>query len=315
MQAAYVATKRILWALPVLLAVSFATYALLFQVGDPARVAAGELATEEQIELTRQRLGLDRPLLEQYGDWLGDVLSGDLGLSYAGARPVTELVVQRVPPTVSLMLTALAVSLLVSLPAGLAAARWPSGWVDSTVKVISAFGIAVPNFFLGLVLILVFAVKLGWLPAGGYRDFGASPAEWLRRLILPAITLGTALAAEQARTLRASMKSEMGSDYVRTARAKRVSNLSIAVKHAGRNASLPLVTVVGLQVGRVLAGTVFVETVFSIPGLGSLAAQSVISRDLPTVQALVILTSVVVLTASLVVDVAYERLNPVLRKG
>lgn len=309
------ATGRLVASVPLLLAVTLGTFLMLYGIGDVATAVAGESASADQIAAIRQSLGLDQPVLFQYGDWLAGMVHGDFGVSFRTGRPIGELLAQRIEPTVSLAVVALALSLAVAVPLAFAGARFPGSVFDRLTQVGSVIGLSIPNFFLGLLLVLVFAVELGWAPATGYSRLADGFGPWLGGLILPGVTLGLSLAGEQARTLRASLRQEMRADYVRTARAKNVPERIVLIRHAGRNASLPLVTVLGLQIGRMLAGAVLVEAVFGLPGLGTLATEAVFTRDLPVVQAIVLLTAMVVLAASLVVDLTYSVLAPTTRSS
>lgn len=315
MQYARYVFGRLLLAVPTLLLVTFGSYVLLFSLGDPASAIAGESATREQLEQIRENLGLDQSVFRQYWNWLVDFLHGNLGRSFGSGRPVSDLIEQRLPVTASLGALALVVAVLVSIPLAFLGARHPGTVIDRSASVASVLGLSIPNFFLGLLLTLVFAVRLGWFPATGYTAFTESPQQWLSHLVLPAITLGLAMAGEQARTLRTSLAYEMSEDYIRTARAKNVPRNRILFRHAGRNAGVPLVTVIGLQIGRIVAGAVLVEAVFAIPGIGSLISAAVFTKDLPVVQAVVALTAVVVILLSLLVDLAYGWLTPSARSG
>ncbi|MDI9894433.1 ABC transporter permease [Rhodococcus sp. IEGM 1381] len=302
--------QRLLISVPLLLAVTAGTFVLLYGIGDLAASVAGENADAEQIEAIRRQLGLDRPLPVQYFDWLTGVLHGDFGESLRSGRPVADLLGQRLGATISLALFALILSLLISIPMTLLAARFPGSLLDRGCQFIAVVSMSIPNFFLGLLLVLLFAVQLGVFPASGYAPIGDGVNLWATYMFLPAVTLASGLAGEQIRTFRAALHQELDKEYVRTARAKNVSETSVVAKHAGRNAGLPLITIVGLQIGRLLAGTVLIEIVFGIPGLGSSATDAVLTRDVPVVQAIVLLTAVAVLLASLVVDLAYGILAP-----
>jgi len=297
-----------------LLLISFASFAMLYLVGDPATAVAGSQATLEDIERVRQEQGFDRPLTEQYLDWLGSALTGDLGVSYTVQRSVVGMIGESLPITISLSLTALVLATVVATGVGVVAGLRPEGRFDRFLTTGAVLGIAVPNFVLGMVLVAIFAVWLGWLPATGYRPFSAGPLEWARFMFLPAVTLGVGLLAQQVRTLRSSMIKEMESGYVRTARAKHLSEPVIVVKHAARNALLPIVTVIGLQMSRVITGAILVEQVFAIPGIGQLTVRAVAGRDLPLVQGLVVLFAATILLANLLVDLTYGWLNPSTRR-
>lgn len=302
--------QRLLIAVPLLLAVTAGTFVLLYGIGDVAGAVAGENAGAEQIDAVRSELGLDRPLPVQYFDWLWGVLRGDLGESLRSGRDVTDLLGQRLNATIELAVFTLILSLLMSVPITMLAARFPGSLLDKFGQLVAVVSMSFPNFFLGLLFVLLFAVSLGVSPSSGYAPLGDGINLWATYMLLPALTLATGLAGEQIRTFRAALHQELGKEYVRTARAKNVSETAVVAMHAGRNAGLPLITILGLQVGRLLAGTVLIEVVFGIPGLGSSATEAVLTRDVPVVQAIVLLTAIVVLVASLLVDLAYGLLAP-----
>ncbi len=306
--------KRLVALVPLLFVVSFAVYSLLLLVpGDPAVTLAGDNPTPELIAETRARLGLDDPILVQYGRWLGHAVRGDLGNSLYSSQSVTSAVTARLPVTLSLTVASLTFALLVSVPAGLLAARRPGGVIDRLASFGSSLGVALPSFWIGLVLIIVFTIKVKWLPPVGYVGFLDSPLVWLRHMILPAVSLGSVAAAETTRQLRGSMVDVLGADYIRTARAKGVRQRGVLLKHALRNAAGPVLTVLGLQVTFLLGGSVIVEQLFNIPGLGSLAINAVLSRDVPVIQGVVIVAVLVAVFANLLVDIAYGLLDPKVR--
>ncbi|GAA3724736.1 peptide/nickel transport system permease protein [Spinactinospora alkalitolerans] len=305
---------RALSAIPILLAVTFGTYVMLFAIGDPASVVAGEGATPEQVEEVRQRLGLDRPIVLQYLAWLGNVLQGNLGESLHHKGAVTALLAQHMPPTLLLSLLALLLATVSAVAMGTAVGMRPDGLVDRGLRGLSLLGIAVPNFLVGLLLVLAFAIWLPWFPAGGYRtpaEVGVGPM--LSYLVLPAIALGISLMCQQMRTFRASLVREYRADYVRTARMKGASERSVFFGHVSRNASGPLVTVIGLEIGVLITGALLVEAVFAIPGIGTLTLESVRGQDFPVVQGLVALFAAVVMAANLVADLVVLWLDPAAR--
>lgn len=306
-----VVARRLVAAVPILLVVTFATYVMLFSIGDPAAVVAGENATRQQVEQVRQELGLDRPLVVQYLSWLGGVLSGDFGESLHHRGSVTDLIGQNLPPTLLLSSMAMAIAVVASVLMGSAIGVRPGGLLDRGLRGIAVLGIAIPNFLVGLVLILVFAVWLPWFPPGGYRspsEVGLGEALWY--LLLPACALALSLMCQQMRTFRASLVKEYGADYVRTARMKGVSRRNVFFRHVSRNASAPLVTVIGLEVGVLITGALLVEVVFAIPGVGTLTLEAVRGQDFAVVQGLVALFALVVLGANLVADLVASWLNP-----
>ena len=305
---------RLLAAVPLLIAVTFGTFVLLYSTGDVASAVAGENASAAQIALIRKDLGLDRSVFIQYFHWITGLFQGDLGDSFRSGRSVTDLIGQRIGTTISLAVVALVISLAISVPAAFLGSRFPGSLVDRFTQVGSIIGLSIPNFFLGLVVVLFFAVQLRWLPSSGYSNLADGFGPWLQHLLLPSATLGLAIAGEQARTFRASLRKELDADYIRTARAKNVPERVLLTRHAGRNAALPLITVVGLQVGRLLGGAVLIEAVFALPGLGGLMTEAVFTKDLPIVQAVILLSGIVVLLMSLLVDLSYGVLNPSVRR-
>jgi peptide/nickel transport system permease protein len=298
--------RRVLLTIPVLLGVATLVFALIhFIPGDPAQAMLGEGATPEDVEQLRQRLGLDRPLLVQYGSFLQGLLRGDLGVSLRNDQPVTQQILERMPATAELAFAAMAVAVVIALPLGIVAAVWRGTIVDVGAMTLSLVGISVPNFWLGPLLAIVFAVELGWLPVGGRGTVG--------HLVLPAATLGAALAAILARMTRASLLEELGEPYVLAARAKGVSRTRAVLHHALRNSLIPIVTILGLQFGVVLTGAVITETIFAWPGIGRLLIQSISFRDYPTVQGCVLLIAVTYVGVNLVTDLTYGFLDPRIR--
>ncbi|EME66792.1 MULTISPECIES: ABC transporter permease [Rhodococcus] len=303
--------QRLLAVLPLLLIATAITFGLIFLIpGDPAHRIAGETATPEQIELVRTELGLDQPVVVQYADFLGGLVRGDLGTSFTYKAPVLEMIVDRLPVTVSLTLVAVLVALAVGIPAGIVGGSRPGSWQDRATSVGSTLGVATPNFVLGLILVLVFALQLRVLPATGYTPLAKGVWPWLSHLLLPAIALGLAAAAEIARQLRSSMIEVMQQDYVRTATAKGLGRRSVLWKHALKNAFIPTATVLGMQIAFLLGGTAVIESVFGLKGLGDFAVQAVLSGDLPAIQGVVIFGVFATVVMSLLVDISYGYLNP-----
>ncbi len=292
----------------VLFGVTCLVFLLLHLVpGDPVEVMLGESAQPADREALRQALGLDRPLLVQFLDYFERLLRGDLGVSLHSQRPIVDLILERFPATLELALAALVVAVVIAFPLGvLAAVRKDTPW-DYSAMSVSLFGVSMPNFWLGPVLILIFSVWLGWLPVSG-RDEPTS-------IILPAITLGTALAAVLSRMVRAALLEVLGEDFVRTARAKGLSERRVIWRHALRNALLPVVTILGLQLGVLLGGAVITEIVFSWPGLGQLTIEAIQTRDYPVVQACVLLISVGYVLVNTLTDLVYAWLDPRVRLG
>ncbi|MFS3128314.1 ABC transporter permease [Nocardioides sp. Bht2] len=306
--------RRLAASIPLILLATVITFALVFFIpGDPAARIAGEGATPEQIAQVADDLGLDRPVAVRYLDFVGDAARGDLGTSYTFRTPVREMIVQRLPVTLSLTLVAVVMALLMGLPAGIYAARRAGRWQDRAATAVTTFGLATPNFVLGLLLILGLSIQLEWFPATGYMPMSEGFGLWLKHLILPGLALGVVAAAEIARQLRGSLIDVLKQDYIRTAVAKGLSPVSVVWKHALKNACMPVITVLGMQIAFLLGGTAVVESIFGIKGLGDFAVQSVMSRDLPAIQGMVIFAVLVTILASLVVDIAYGWLNPKVR--
>ena len=306
--------RRLLFMLPVALIVSFLTFMTIHLVpGDPARVLLGESATPQTVAALRAQLGLDKPLPVQFGLWLWQALHGDLGQSIQLQQPVSQAIIQRLPVTLELGVCSLLFSLLLALPLGVYSALHRDTWIDWLVNVLSLFGTAIPSFVAGLVLIFLFAVSLRIFPPGGYVSFSDDPLSNVRDLILPVIALGAGSVAVNMRQIRASMIEAMSQDYVRTARAKGVRERRISYVHALRNAIIPLLTIVGLQAGAILAGTFVVESIFLWPGVGQLAVTSILAKDYPLVQGIVLLSALAYMVANLLVDIGYALLDPRIR--
>ncbi|GAA4415823.1 ABC transporter permease [Georgenia halophila] len=309
--------RRVLIAIPLLLAVSILTFILLEAMpGDPARNQAGMDATAAEVEAVRQRMGLDRPAPERYLSWLGGFVTGDLGQSSVSGQPVTTLLAQRLPVTLELVGLAFVVSFVVSLPVALLAARRPGGLVDKAVMVMSMTLLAIPNFVMAILLVLVFAVVLRLLPAIGYVPLGEGLIPNLRSVILPVLALGIPIACFYARFLRGDLVEQLKSaDYVDTARAKGAGPWRVLWLHAFRNSSFGLLTLVGLNVGGLIGGTVIIEQIYAMPGMGMLMLQAVGSLDTAVVQICVFIFAAVAVFANLFVDVMYAVLDPRIRYG
>jgi len=305
--ARYFAT-RLVYALPVVfLVVSLVFFLIHLVPGDPVQQMLGERARAADVERMRQELGLDQPLLTQYGRYLSRLVRGDLGHSLRFNAPVTEIILARYPATMELTLAALVVALLLSIPAGVQAAVRRGQWSDRALGFLSLLGLSFPNFALGPVLILVFSVELGWLPVSGSGS--------LLNLVLPAVTLGAALAAILTRMVRTSVLEELGQDYVRTARAKGLAERRVRYKHVLRNSLIPVVTLVGLQLGALLSGAMVTETIFSWPGIGRLTLQAINSRDYPLVQGCFLTISVTYILVNLLTDLFYSVVDPRTRQA
>jgi peptide/nickel transport system permease protein len=303
--------RRLAGAIPLLLLISIMTFSLVIALpGDPALTIAGDSASEQRLEAIRERLGENDPILTRYAEWIGNAVQGDFGSSLFSETTVASAIWQRTPVTVSLTIVALAIALLVALPVGLLAGLRPGSAFDRLMTIGASTGAAVPSFWLGLLLSVIFAVKLGWFPAIGYVSFTEDPWEWLRHMMLPGLSLGLASAATLTRQLRSSVISVMQQDYIRTATAKGLRRRTVVLKHLLKNASIPAVTSLGLQVPLLLSGTVIIEGLFSLNGVGQYVISAVLLRDLPVVQAVVLLSATIVVLTNLLVDVSYGYLNP-----
>ena len=298
--------RRLVLTIPVLLGVATLVFSLIHLIpGDPAQAMLGEAAPQSDVEELRRQLGLDRPLVEQYALFLGGLVKGDLGTSLRTGMPVTEQIVERMPATFELAAAAMLVAILFSMPLGIAAAVRRGTVVDHAAMTVSLAGVSVPNFWLGPLLAIVFAVELGWLPVSGRGTWG--------HLVLPAVSLGAALAAILARMTRATMLEELREPYVQAARARGVSKSRAIMRHAFRNSLIPVVTLIGLQFGAVLTGAVITETIFAWPGIGRLLIQSIGFRDYPLVQGCILLIALTYVAVNLATDMLYGVLDPRIR--
>jgi len=306
--------RRIVATIPVMAIVALFVFSLLYIApGDPAAVIAGEQASPEDVEKIRRGLGLDRPFLSRFGDWSWHILQGDLGTSMFTGLPVTQLIVQRLEPTLSLMVVTLILAVTIAVPMGVMAA-WKAGtWVDRGLMAFAVLGFSVPVFVVGYLLAYVFALELDWFPVQGYTPLSAGFWPWLENLVLPAIALGCVYIALIARITRASMLEVLQQDYIRTARSKGMGQSGILFVHALKNAAVPIVTVIGIGVALLIGGAVVTESVFAIPGLGRLTIDAIVRRDYPVIQGIVLLFSLVYVLVNLVVDVLYTLLDPRIR--
>jgi peptide/nickel transport system permease protein len=304
--------RRLAQMLPVLLVASLGIWAMLYAVpGGPAGMILGENATPEQVAALRAELGLDLPIIQQYGRWLVGALSGNMGRSIFSHQPVASLVAERLPATFQLGVAAILVGLLLGMPVAILSALRPGGWLDRALSGWSALALGVPTFWLGILLILLFAVELRWLPsASAHVPFFQNPLEAARNVALPAITLGTYVSGIFARFLRASLLAELSADYVRTARAKGLPERQVIGSHALSNALLPFVTVVGLMTANFIGGAVVTEAVFTYPGLGRLLVQGISQRDYPLIQGCILVVMLIYMVANIVVDVIYAWIDP-----
>jgi len=306
--------RRLLVAIPTLLLVSVMVFSLLKLLpGDPVLALAGEERDPQVIEYLRSKYSLDEPLPVQYFNWLGGILQGDFGLSIRTRLPIGEMILEKLPVTLQLSFQAMIIALIIGIPAGVLAAIKRGTPLDYLVSMIGLGGLSIPSFWLGIMLILLFAVSLGWLPSGGYVGFFDSPIDNLRYTLLPSLVLGTAAAAIVMRHTRSSMIATLKQDYVRTARAKGLREYLVVTRHALRNGLIPVVTTSTLHLGELLSGAVLTEQVFGIPGFGKMIVDGVFSRDYAVVQAVVLCAAVMFLLMSLIADIAYVILSPRLR--
>jgi peptide/nickel transport system permease protein len=310
---AYV-VRRVIATIPVMAVVALFVFSLLYIApGDPAAVIAGDQASPADVERIRQSLGLDRPFLIRFTEWVWQILHGDLGTSIFTNLPVTTMMAQRFEPTLSLMVITLIFAVAVAVPMGVVAA-WKAGtWIDRLIMAFAVFGFSVPVFVIAYLLAYVFALELEWLPVQGYTPLSEGLWPWFENLILPAIALGCVYIALIARITRAAMLEVLQQDYIRTARAKGIGQQGILFVHALKNASVPIVTVIGIGIALLIGGAVVTESVFAIPGLGRLTVDAILRRDYPLIQGLVLLFSFVYVLVNLAVDLSYTLLDPRIR--
>ncbi len=306
--------RRVLSTIPVMAIVALFVFSLLYIApGDPAAIIAGDQATPADVERIRAGLGLDRPFLIRFGEWVWHVLSGDLGVSIFTNLPVTRMIQQRLEPTVSLMVLTLILSIVVAVPMGVVAA-WNQGtWIDRLIMVLAVFGFSVPVFVVGYILAYVFALQLDWFPVQGYTPLARGFGPWLGNLVLPSVALGGVYIALIARITRATMLEVLSQDYIRTAKAKGVGSRTVLFLHALKNAAVPIVTVIGIGVALLIGGAVVTESVFAIPGLGRLVVDAILRRDYPVIQGVVLLFSFVYVLVNLGVDLLYTVFDPRIR--
>jgi peptide/nickel transport system permease protein len=306
--------RRLAATVPVMLIVAVFVFLMLrLTPGDPAAVIAGDNANSEQVAAIRNSLGLDQPIFTQFFIWFGNILRGDFGESFFFKKTVAELITSRLEPTLALSLATITIAVCVAVPLGVLAAYKHGSWIDRLVMVFSVIGFSVPVFVLGYLLIYLFAIELKLFPVQGYRSIEDGLWPFLYRLILPGITLSVIYIALIARITRASVLEVLGEDYIRTAYAKGLSNRVVLMRHALRNAAVPIVTVIGIGVALLIGGVVVTESVYNIPGLGRLTVDAVLGRDYPTIQAVILLFSFVYVLINLVIDLAYTLLDPRIR--
>jgi peptide/nickel transport system permease protein len=306
--------RRLMATAPVMLMVAVFVFLMLrLTPGDPAAIIAGDNADSLQITQIRKSLGLDEPLLKQFAIWLGKLAQGDLGESFFFKKTIAELIGDRVEPTLSLAVCTLVIAVLIAVPLGVLAAYKQGSWVDRIVMGFSVMGFSVPVFVIGYALVYVFALKLDWLPVQGYKRISGGLGPWFIHLILPSIALAVIYVALIARMTRTSVLEVMGEDYIRTARAKGQNEFNVLFRHALRNAAVPIVTIIGIGVALLIGGVVVTESVFAIPGIGSLTVEAVTGRDYPTIQAVILLFSFIYVFINLIVDILYTLLDPRIR--
>jgi peptide/nickel transport system permease protein len=306
--------RRVLAAVPVMGVVALFVFLLLrLTPGDPAAILAGDSATPEQIERIRISLGLNEPLYVQFFTWIDRLLHGDLGVSLISNVPVMHMISNRIEPTICIALSTIVVSILIAVPLGVIAA-WKRGtWIDRFVMGLSVVGFSVPVFVIGYVLIQVFAIDLRWFPVQGFRSLSKGFGPFLERLVLPTLALSFIYVALIARMTRAAMLDVLDEDYVRTARAKGIAESGVLLRHALRNAAVPVITVIGTGFALLISGVVVTESVFNLPGIGRLTVDAVLARDYPVIQAMILLTSGIYVAINLLIDVAYTLLDPRIR--
>ena len=306
--------KRLLVAIPTLLIISIFVFSLQKLLpGDPILTMAGEERDPAVIEFLREKYRLNDPVIVQYFYWLGGILSGDFGISLRTNQPVLELILQKLPVTIQLATMAMFFAFLIGIPIGILAAVKKNTTIDYVANIVALSGLSIPNFWLGIMLILLISVQLGWLPASGYESIFADPVRSLQTMVMPAFVLGSALAATLMRHTRSAMVGVMSADYIRTARAMGLSPREVVLSHSFRNALLPVVTLSALLFGELLAGAVLTEQIFTIPGFGKLIVDAVFNRDYAVVQGVVLCTAVGFILMNLIADVLYVLLNPRLR--
>lgn len=306
--------RRLLAVIPVLLVVAVVIFGLLHLApGDPASTIAGDSASTQEIENIRGKLGLNLPLHEQFAIWSGNILQGNLGVSLYSNMPVSTLIAQRLEPTISLALCTIVLAISLALPLGVIAAWRARSWVDRMVMTVAVIGFSMPVFLIGYGLIYVFALKLQWLPVQGYTALSQGLWPWLRSLILPSVALGLLYMALIARITRASMIEVMAEDYIRTAYAKGLTTPVILLRHALKNAAVPIATIVGVGIAVLISGVVITETVFNIHGLGRLTVDAIIRRDYPIIQGVILLFSMAYVVINLLVDLSYSLFDPRIR--
>jgi len=311
---ATVVLRRVLVAIPLVILISIGAFSLqLFLPGDAATGLAGQDATPEQVAAARQQLGLDDPAPVRYLRWMGDVATGDLGQSLRTRLPVADELQRRLPVTFSIAGLALLLSMAIGVPLGMLQGVTAGRAPDRAAGVLVSLMVAVPGFWIATLLVGLFAVNLGWLPSGGHTGFRESPVDWAKHLVLPVITMSIFVTGEIARQLRTGLITVLDRDYIRAARARGLSNSRVIGRHALRNAAMPALTIVGIRVGHLLAGSIIIEQIFRIPGIGTYTLSAIQNRDFPVIQGVVLAAGLIVVAVSLIIDIAYAALNPKVR--
>lgn len=306
--------RRILAAIPVMGVVALFVFLLLrLTPGDPAAIIAGDMATPEQLERIRTTLGLNEPLYTQFFTWIGRLLQGDLGTSLISNVPVVRMIGSRLEPTLSIAICTIVLAIIVAVPLGVVAAWKHGSWVDRFVMGLSVLGFSVPVFVVGYILIQIFAIELRWLPVQGFRSITRGFGPFFERAVLPTLALSFIYIALIARMTRAAMLDVLGEDYIRTARAKGIAESGVMLRHALRNAAVPVITVIGTGFALLISGVVVTESVFNLPGIGRLTVDAVLARDYPVIQAVILLTSALYVAINLLIDIAYTFLDPRIR--
>ncbi len=308
------AVRQLLLGAAQLVVVAFLIFVLInASPGDPAMNIAGESASQEQVEQVREELGLNDPVYVQFFDWFQDAVRGDLGESLVSGEPVTDMLKRTVPPTLSMIVVAMFIAIGVALVVGSAAALRPQGVFDRIVTVLASVGVAIPGFFVALILVMWFAVERPWFPAVGYVPLLEDPLEWLHHIILPAIALATVSIAEVTRQLRGSLVDVLDTDYVLAARGRGIPTKTLVYRHSLKNAAVPVMTVLGVRLSQMIAGTVIIETIFNISGIGNTVVRAAINGDIPVVLGVTMLTTIFVLITNVAIDLIHPLLNPKVR--
>ena len=306
--------KRLMAAIPVLFIVSVMVFLFLRMIpGDPATAMLGRDASVQEIEAVRLKMGLDRPLPVQYVAWLGKALQGDLGLSVISGRSISRSILERLPHTMALAFLAIAIAIAIAIPSGVTAAVRQNTLTDRAVMLFSLLGVSLPSFWVGILFIIFFSVQLRWFPSSGYVSIYENFFQGMRYLLLPAVSLALVMAAVSARMARSAMLEVLRQDYIRTARAKGLSRWAVVIRHGLKNAMIPVITVIGLDFGWLLGGTVVIETVFGIPGMGRLVVYSILNRDYPVVQGVILYMAIIYMLVNLLVDFIVTLMNPRIR--